>query len=326
MTPLPAVATQTLIQQLSEKSGLEEEIIKQKMMEKVEKFSGLLTEQGALVLLSNDLRVRLPVMEKNNATMKLGELKPGMNNIDVQAHVNIIDRIKPYSKNGKEGKYLSLRLSDDTGEALFTFWNEHAEEALQKGIQKGSKISLTNARVGSFNQLVQLSLGYNGNYTIENTPNKEKENTLNDGKKDFMPFNQLTENQPIEGNAHVIKVLLGKGYYVRCLNCNGKLQKRESTCPICMTEGKIETRLLVPVLLDDGTKPVRAVAFEKEVISLYEKTKEELLRAFETDKAMTDRELLGKRVEIQGRTKLGMDKISLEIVLSKATRVPFTQA
>ncbi len=325
MTAALQIDVPALVTQLAEKSGLNEEDIRLRMNEKITKFSGLLTEQGALVLLSRDLNVRLPLFDKPNAKLKIGELKAGMNNVDIVASVKYADRVKTYSKNGKEGKYLAARLSDETGEALFTFWAEQADEAAAKGIRAGSRVTLTNARVGSFNQMTQLSLGYNGTYTIENDEsNLTEENYISVQKNG--KFSELSEGQFVETNAHIVDVLPGKGYYVRCLACQGKLQKRETTCPICMTEGKIETRLLVSLMVDDGSKPMRAVAFEKEVLALYEKNKDDLLSVFEVDKESVDKALLGKVVHIQGKTKMGMDKISLEMVLNRVMPVPFANA
>ncbi len=316
-----------LVTQLAEKSGVNEDDIRARMNEKITKFSGLLTEQGALVLLSRDLNVRLPLFDKPNAQLKLGELKTGMNNVDVVASVKYADRVKTYSKNGKEGKYLAVRLSDDTGEALFTFWSEQADDAASKGIRTGSRITLTNARVGSFNQMTQLSLGYNGTYTIENDETNRNAAEKNMAmEKNTGKLSELSEGQFVETNVHIVDVLPGKGFYVRCLACNGKLPKRETICPICMTEGKIETRLLVSLIMDDGSKPMRAVAFEKEVLALYEKNKDDLLSVFEADKESADKALLGKVVHVQGKAKVGMDKISLEMVLNRVMPVPFANA
>ncbi len=323
MNTLAQTDAKTLIHELSEKTSVPEEELHIKMNEKIQKFSGLLTEQGALILLSREMNVRLPVFEKQNPSLKLGELKEGMNNVDVTCTVKMADRIKTYSKNGKEGKYLSLRLMDESGEALFTFWNEHADEAMQKGLQAGSKITLTNARVGSFNQQMQLSLGYNGVYSIENNPNMQNVAREKPVQK-TIPFSELTENQFAEGKAHIVDVLQGKGYYVRCLSCQGKLTTRTTTCPICMAEGKIETRLLVPLLLDDGTKTLRAVAFENEVIQIYEKTKEELLSMFDMQKEEAHNGIRGKIIQFTGKTKIGLDNTSIELILQKATPLPFT--
>lgn len=325
MAPIHTTEVPVLIAQLAEKSGVDEQTIREKMNEKITKFSGLLTEQGALVLLSKDLNVRLPIFEKPNQTLKISELKAGMNNIDIVARVKFADKIKTYSKNGKEGKYASTRVSDETGEALFTFWNEQADEAMQKGLRAGSTITLTNARVGSFNGQTQLSLGYNGTYTIANDSNEAtQENAFTSEKTGT--FAQLAENEFIETNAHVLDVLPGKGYYVRCLACQGKLSKRENVCPICMKEGKVETRLLTSVLLDDGSKPIRAVGFENEVLSLYGKNKDELLSVFETDKGKIDHELIGKVIHVVGKGKMGLDRTSIELVLVKVNGVPFANA
>jgi hypothetical protein len=314
MNPLAFDVEETL-KRMSEETGIEYTLIKQKMEEKIAKFGGLLTEQGALVLMSKEMNVRTPLLEKSGTKMTLGELKPGMNNIDVHARVTRADPVKTYSKNGKEGKYASIRLQDTTGEALFTFWNEQAEEAHSKGLKVGSTLNLSNARVGVFNGQTQLSLGYNGTYSIE-AGNADMEN---EPKAEKIPFSSLKENEPFEGNVHVVDVFPGKGYYVRCTACAAKLQYRDTICPQCGKEGSVETRLLVSLLLDDGTAALRGVAFENEAVSLMGKTKEEILTAMDDEKLKMAlwQEIRGKTITIQGRGKKGMDATSVEIILQR---------
>lgn len=304
------------IQKMADETGIETAIIQEKMNQKIQKFSGLLTEQGALVLISKELNAHSPVFGKPNAKMKVGELKAGMNNIDVQAQITFADRIKTFNKNGKEGKYVSIRLRDDTGEALFTFWNEQAEEAMQKGCKQGSVLTLTNARVGVFNGQIQLSLGYNGTYQIEaGDPLTTPTTPAASG-----PFNQLKENDSFEGKVNIVDVIPGKGYYVRCTACQAKLQYRDTVCPQCGKEGKIETRLLISLLLDDGTATVRGVAFENEALQLMGKTKDEILTAMDDEKTKSAlwQDMRGKIVEIKGRGKKGMDAMSVELILQQA--------
>ncbi len=331
MNPNPSFDTQNALQLLAANSGLPKEEIIQKMNEKIQKYSGLLTEQGALVLLSKELNVKIPLFEKPKTQLKLGELKPGMSNIDVKTRVKIMDKVKPFSKNGKEGKYLSIRLQDETGEALFTFWNEQAEEAIRKGLRVGSTLVMQNARVGNFGQMVQLSLGYNGNYAIENenNPTNNTENTVlmqtTISKKRFA---ELNENEIVQTRAHIIDVLPGKGFFVKCNACGSKLQYADTICMNCGKEGNVETRLLVSLLLDDGTKPLRAVAFENEAMQLYEKNKEEILSAFENEesKRALNETILGKIADITGKSKMGMDKTSVEIILQRVSVIPFENA
>lgn len=322
MTPSLAFDAPDMIQKMSAATGIEASLITQKMNEKIEKFSGLLTEQGALVLLNKELGAKIPLFEKTNPKLTIGQVQPGMNNVDVEGTVSRMDGIKTFSKNGKEGKYVSIRLSDESGDALFTFWNEQADEALQKGIGVGSTLTLSNARVGTFNGQTQLSLGYNGTYTLSGSPNPIN----HEEKKTTMRLQDLTENALFEGNVHIVDVLPGKGYYVRCLSCNGKLQTRETTCPLCKVEGKIETRLLVPLLVDDGSQTMRAVAFEKEAILLYGKSKEDVLNGLENGKNALNMELVGKVIQISARTKTGMDRTSLELIVQRANVVSFQNA
>ena len=304
----------TTLQRMSEESGIEQAIIRQKMDEKIAKFAGLLTEQGALVLLSKEMNIRTPLVEKNATQMKMGELKPGMNNVDVRAQIKRADPLKTFNKNGKEGKYVSLRLMDETGEALFTFWNEQADEVIQKGIKIGDTLNLHNARVGVFNGQTQLSLGYNGSYSLE-----KGNETHTTAPAEKIPFSALKENDPFEGNVHVVDVFPGKGYYVRCTACAAKLQYRDTICSQCGKEGSVETRLLVSLLLDDGTASLRGVAFENEAISLIGKTNEEILTAMDDEKLKMAlwQDMRGKTIAIKGRGKKGMDATSVELILQR---------
>ena len=321
MNTLTQTEPSTLIRELAEKSSIPEEEIRTKMNEKIQKFSGLLTEQGALILLSREMNVKLPLFEKQNPLIRLGELKEGMNNVDVICTIKMIDRIKTFSKNGKEGKYLSTRLMDETGEALFTFWNEQAEEAVKKGLTEGNTLMLKNARTGSYNGRIQLSLGYNGTYSIE----AGKGTPIPTEKQEKIAFSALTENGSFEGEASIVDVLPGKGYYVRCTACQAKLPYRDTVCPQCGKEGSVEARLLISLLLDDGTTTLRGVAFENEAAALMGKGKEEILAQMDDEKQKTAlwQEMRGKRIRVRGRGKRGMDASSIELILQGVQTIPF---
>ncbi|MEK6821502.1 MAG: hypothetical protein AABY11_03845, partial [archaeon] len=218
---------ESVIGEMAQEAGIDASTIREKMNEKMEKFSGLLTEQGALILLCKDLKLKMPGAPPNEK-IKIGALSEGMNNVDVEGKIKIMDRVKPFSKNGKEGKYVSTRIHDETGEAIFTLWNEQVDHAMEKRMGVGSTIVLTNARVGNFNGMKQLSLGYNGTcevgegvqaapYEKEKVAGKESE------KKDVVanetPLASIKENQWFEGDVHIVDVMQGKGYYVRCTAC-----------------------------------------------------------------------------------------------------------
>ena len=255
------------LQLMHEKSGVAKEELQKQVKEKVEKFSGLLTEQGAIVLVSKDLRIPLPYLEKKSMHVPLGKLQNGMANIDVKGKVSAINPIKTFSKGEKEGKYLAVKIKDESGEALFTFWNDQVEDAQHKQIGMESEMTIQNARVKTFNNQLQLSLGFNATYTI--TPGKQEARSVAVEKpKEIITFANAQAGQFIQTNAHIVEVLPGRGYYLQCEGCKAKPRQMEESCSACGRQNTIRHRLLLPLLLDDGTATMRAVGFDEQALQV----------------------------------------------------------
>ncbi len=104
--------------------------------------------------------------------------------------------------------------------------------------------------------------------------------------------------------------------------------QRENTCPQCGKEGTVEARLLLPVTIDDGTASMRGVAFEGEALSMMGEKKEHVLNALddETQRKALHATLRGRRVHVRGKTKVGMDNTSIEMIIQRAEAIPFPQA
>ncbi|MDP2665941.1 MAG: DUF2240 family protein [Candidatus Diapherotrites archaeon] len=313
-----SIDMESALREIVAQSGMDEIDVRARIEKKIAQFNGLLTEHGATVLVANELRVKISSLQADHTLLKLGELKAGMANVDTQGNVTMVDRMKPFTRNGKEGKYIHVRLKDQTGEALITFWNDQADEALQKGLRPGSQLKLTNCRVGLFQETLQLNMGYNGGFTVTN----EGGDNISAPDK-ITPFAHIQENRSVHGEAHIIDVLPGKGYYVKCGGCGGKLPEIMTACVHCQSE-KIDARLLLPLLLDDGSASLRGVAFEEQALQTYGKTKEEVLAALQSDEGKRElhRNLLGKRLRIRGRSKIGMGG-EVELIIQDAKVIPF---
>ncbi|QQR92745.1 MAG: hypothetical protein IPJ89_00685 [Candidatus Iainarchaeum archaeon] len=312
------------LQLMSEKSGVAKEELQQKVKEKVEKFSGLLTEQGAVVLVSKDLRIPLPYLEKKAMHVPLGKLQNGMANIDIKGKVSAINPIKTFSKGEKEGKYLAVKIKDESGEALFTFWNEQVDDAQQKQIGMDSEVTIQNARVKTFNNQLQLSLGFNATYTI--TPGKQEvRNVAVEKPREAITFSNAQAGQFIQAKASIVEVMPGRGYYIQCEGCKAKPRQLEESCSSCGRQNTVKQRLLLPLLLDDGFSTMRAVAFEEQAMQIWGKKKEEIVAALddEKEKEKMQLELMGKRLEVSGKTKTGMDNVSVELLIGSARVIGF---
>jgi len=150
-----------LILEISEKTNKSEEEIKQLINAKVEKFSGLLTEQGAAFMVQKELGLKQEAMEQ----MQIGQLEDGMKGIEIKGNVEAIFPVKEFEKNGKKGKLKSFILSDGSGEVRVTLWNDQADKY---ELTRGSELVLSNILVSKYNEKKQVTLGFNGIVTILN--------------------------------------------------------------------------------------------------------------------------------------------------------------
>ncbi|MFA6064841.1 MAG: hypothetical protein WCW44_05075 [archaeon] len=154
-----------LITEISGKTGKSEEEISTLIKAKVEKFSGLLTEQGAAYMVQKELGLKQEALEQ----IQIGQLTDGMKGIEIKGTIEAIFPIKEFEKGGKKGKLKSFILSDPTGEVRVTLWNDQADKY---ELTRGSELILSNILVSSYNEKKQVTLGFNG---IINILNKKEE-------------------------------------------------------------------------------------------------------------------------------------------------------
>jgi len=154
--------TTELITQIAQTTGKTETEIKGLIDAKVQKFSGLLTEQGALYMVQKELGLKQETMEQVN----ISDLKEGMKGIELKGTIEAVFPVKEFDKNGKKGKLKSFILNDTTGGVRVTLWNEQVDEFL---ISRGNEIVLTSVLVKMYNDTKQVTLGFNGKVEIKST-------------------------------------------------------------------------------------------------------------------------------------------------------------
>jgi replication factor A1 len=151
-----------LIKEIASKTNKSEEEIKQLIDAKVQKFSGLLTEQGAAFMIQKELGVG---QKESYEQIEVGKLQEGMKGIEVKGTIEAIFPVKEFEKNGKKGKLKSFILSDPTGEIRVTLWNDQVDKY---ELTKGSEIIVSNVLISKYNEKNQLTLGFNGKLQITN--------------------------------------------------------------------------------------------------------------------------------------------------------------
>jgi replication factor A1 len=158
---MPQETDHELISQIAKESNKTEEEIRGLIKAKVEKFSGLLTEQGALYMVQKELGLKQETLEQVN----INDLKEGMKGIEIKGEIKAAFPVKEFEKSGKKGKLKSFILNDSTGEVRVTLWNEQVD---LYPISKGNEIILNNIIVKMYNDTKQVTLGFNGKVEIKN--------------------------------------------------------------------------------------------------------------------------------------------------------------
>ncbi len=89
--------------------------------------------------------------------MKISDLKPNMDSVDVEVEVVEKGEEREFIKFGRIGKMANALVRDETGEIVLTLWNEEVEI-----IPAGAKIKVVNGRVSEFQDKLCLSSGRYG--------------------------------------------------------------------------------------------------------------------------------------------------------------------
>jgi len=302
-------------QKIIEKSSLSEEELDSKIKEKMDKLSGLISEEGAAHIIANELGIK--IFEAISGKLQVQNILAGMRNVDVTGKVVRKYEVREFSTEKRTGKVASFLIADETGIIRVVLWNDQTD--LFEKFNEGDIVKITGA------------------YARENMNRKEL-HLRDDSKLEVNPkgvtitaaastseataavrktIKELTENdQNVEVLATIVQLFDPK-YFELCPECNKRVRLRDDAF-MCEKHGKVEPNFsyVMNCFLDDGSDNIRAVFWRDQVQKLMGKTHEELL-AFkdklpELEPVKTD--LLGNIVKVTGRIKKNETFDRLELV------------
>ena len=105
------------------------------------------------------VRKQIAKRTKSPTPCTIGDLKVGMNHINLEAKV--VEITKPRLVSTRYGNYASLAkavIEDESGKIKFALWNDQID-----AVSPGDTVKIENARISAFRGERQLSLGKNGN-------------------------------------------------------------------------------------------------------------------------------------------------------------------
>ena len=93
--------------------------------------------------------------------MKISELTPGTGNVTIEAEVVGVEKPRELNKNGRALRVANVTIKDDSETISLVLWNDQIDK-----IQEGSKISITNGYVNTWQDKLQLTLGKFGKLDV----------------------------------------------------------------------------------------------------------------------------------------------------------------
>lgn len=296
-----------LIENLVSKSGKSIDEINKLVADKVNELSGLVSEEGAIYIVANDIGVKLDAErpKKEADLVKIEDVTEPK--VPTSLNCKVIrkyDKVTFQSKSGSEGSVQSILVGDETGVTRIVFWNEKTE--VLDNIQEGDILGITNAYSRENNsQRIEIHFGQYSEIVVnpegveitlpEYTPRdieftEAKVNTLEEGAKNIK-INGIISSYDIPR------------FYVGCPECFKKVQQDDGK-QMCGQHGEVQANRIpiVNLIVGDETGTIAVVGFRDRAEQLSGVSTEEVLGFTEDIDKYRDfcKRIVGAKVELGG--------------------------
>lgn len=144
-----------------------------KIQEKVDEFGGLLSEEGAALIVATDLGVDLQI-ERPHDFLHIKDLVVGMGDIWLCARVTCISTIKEFERKSGTGKVANIDVMDTTGSTRIVLWDELADSSLQ--LNKGDIVEVQGGYVkAGYREGVEIHLSPSRRGKLRKNPESGKD-------------------------------------------------------------------------------------------------------------------------------------------------------
>ena len=302
-----------IIKKICEESSKSEEEIRKSIDEKVEELSGLITKDGAALIIANEFGVKIDpqASKKVVGLSKISEITQSKVPVSFNSKV-----IRKYDKNefGSEenrGSVQSLLVGDETGITKLTFWNDHL--SLLDEVKEGDILSVENAYTRENKRDPQRIDIHYGQYSSLEVNPKDIEVTLKQMNPSDIEFSHK-KIEELEDNHRNVKIsgIITEFEVPRFYFADPKTFKkviRDDDKYINPQSGEEVDPIKVPIVnfkMDDGTSNISIVGFRDKAEKVTKSSREDLIDMnIDDEKFQKIKEkLVGSKVEVGGNVSL----------------------
>lgn len=318
-----------LLDNLVEKSGKEKNEIETLVTDKVNELSGLVSEEGAIYIVANELGIKLdsekPKREAN--LVKIEEVTEPKTPVSCVCKVlKKYDKVTFSTKNKEEGSVQSLLVGDETGITRIVFWNDKVEE-LEK-VNEKDIIKVINAFTRENQNTERIEIHYGQYSDLEVNP----EGYSVEVKE--MPPIELVEKKVSELEEGTRNVKLTglitdfdiPRYYLACPHTFKKVFQDEGKY-LSPSHGEVDP-IKVPIIncvVDDGTGSIQLVGFRDRAEELTGSQTDDLIKLTEDiDKYKEfSKKIVGSQVEIVGNVSENNMTGDKQVIVNQVLNIEF---
>jgi len=311
---------------IKEDAGISDQELDEKVTQKLQDLSGLVSKEGAAQIVANELGVKLEEAAVEGAKVTVDKIFPGMRSISFKAKVQRVFDLREFNTGTRSGKVQSFVAGDETGTIRIVLWNDQVDKIAT--LKENDVVEIENAYVKENNNQKEIHL--NDQSKIEINPAGVEVGEVKETKRERSrkKIDQLQENETdVEILGTVVQAFEPR-FFETCSSCG----KRARPVPgsdsefICEVHGKTAPKYsyVLNAVIDDGTGTIRVVFFKNQAENLTKKSEEELtaMRQDPQQIELIKTDLLGEIVKIVGRVTKNTMFDRLEFVSQLVFRNP----
>jgi len=237
-----------IIQKIIANTGLSEEDINKKILDKQHELSNLVSREGAAYIVAKELGLDLIGQVK---VMEIKDITSGAKNLSISATVFRIFPVREFEKDGKKIKVANLFLSDSSGIIRMSLWDEQTE--LLKGLKEGNVVEISGAySKNDWHGGVELRLEKMGRIKVIGEVKIGSER---------ISISAIKEGKNYEVRAALLHLFESSPFYEICPQCGSRVKEKK-----CAKHGAVEPKyaMVVSGVMDDGSANMRIVFFREQ--------------------------------------------------------------
>jgi replication factor A1 len=268
--------------------------------------------------IDEDIEISTPFVEN------IAELQDKSDIVSFKGVVSSVDNLKEVNlKSGEKVSLLSFVVSDETDGIRVTLWRDLAEKYVKK-LEGGKGVFLKNVliRYSNFSkrkevtftkssELEFIDLNISEVKEIEETKPGERSTNFT---RDYTKLKAIDSPGFYEIKGVIVKEIKNITIYDSCSECFKKIDN----CA-CESPGEIEKRMIINLILDDGTDTIRTTFIGERAEELLEEDTDVVAKIVDTPDYNTflekiSQNLLGKDFVIRGKAKFSDFSKRYEII------------